>query len=97
MAPIANSLYAAGISHETAGPEILGKFGMPQAACSFAENGIMQIGGVSEALVLSTCNRVEVYFPPLPTDSRTRCSTPLYGADAEDFKKICSVEKTRRR
>ena len=35
---------------------------MPQAACSFAESGILQIEGVSEALALSTCNRVEIYF-----------------------------------
>lgn len=97
MAPIANSLYAAGISHETAGPEILGKFGMPQAACSFAENGIMQIGGVSEALVLSTCNRVEIYFSAASDGLADAVFDSLYGVDAEDFKKICSVKKTRRR
>lgn len=93
MAPIANSLYAAGISHETAGPEILGKFGMPQAACSFAENGIMQIRGVSEALVLSTCNRVEIYFSAASDGLADAVFDSLYGADAEDFKKICSVKK----
>lgn len=93
MAPIADSLYAAGISHETAGPEVLGRFGMPQAACSFAESGILQVAGVSEALVLSTCNRVEIYFSAASDELAGAVLESVYGADAGDFKKICSVRK----
>lgn len=56
------NIFVFGISHNCANPQILGECGMQKDECSAAEAEIINSGLASEALILSTCNRVEIYL-----------------------------------
>ena len=55
-------IYATGISHETVESTALGKYGLAGDKCSEAESGVLSAGIADEMLLLSTCNRVEMYL-----------------------------------
>jgi glutamyl-tRNA reductase len=65
------NLFCVGLSHRIADVDVLGRF-----ARSAADNSILRGCGCAEALLLTTCNRVEVYAAAeksLETDEITRC------------------------
>lgn len=70
-------LYVIGISHECASPETLGFYAVPADKCVDAQRKILDIPSVSEALVLSTCNRVEVYFCASDAAARSQVLSAL--------------------
>src|SRR5574341_1278487 len=50
-----------GLSHKTAPIEVREKLNFPEATVPDALRKIMTYEGVRESLILSTCNRVEIY------------------------------------
>ena len=65
------SLFCIGISHHTANVETRERYALHRS-----EEALRTESGCAEALVLATCNRVEVYLStaePLATDHITRC------------------------
>ncbi len=61
-----------GLSHKTAPVEIREKFAISDRALAEALRGLVQRYGVDEAVVLSTCNRVEIYTVQRQVASGTR-------------------------
>ena len=65
------NLFCVGLSHHTANVETRERFaGRPETDC------VLRDSGCAEALVLSTCNRVEVYAASaarVPTEAVVRC------------------------
>uniref|UniRef100_A0A7S3A106 Glutamyl-tRNA reductase n=1 Tax=Rhodosorus marinus TaxID=101924 RepID=A0A7S3A106_9RHOD len=51
-----------GLSHHTATVEVREKLAVPEADWQSVARDMCELAGVSEAAVLSTCNRFEVYF-----------------------------------
>jgi glutamyl-tRNA reductase len=60
------NLVLAGISHKTAPVEIRERLAIPEARIPEALAWLLGAEGVSEALILSTCNRVEVLLATAP-------------------------------
>lgn len=56
------NFFVLGISHNVVGAEDLGECGMTKETCSNLEEEIIASGLATEALVLSTCNRIEIYL-----------------------------------
>ena len=57
-----NSFKAIGLSYKTAPLEVREKVALDQEQCAALTKLLSEYGEVSEALVLSTCNRTEVYY-----------------------------------
>jgi len=77
------NLFCIGLSHHTANVATREQF----AGGATAES-IMDEAGCSEALLLSTCNRVEVYAvsqKPISTDEIARCLMRKYDAGANEY------------
>ena len=53
-------LHLTGVSHKTAPVEVRECLAFPEAALPDALNDLKSCDGVSEAMILSTCNRVEI-------------------------------------
>lgn len=62
MEHCADNLFVIGISHECASPETLGANSLTAENCTIVERGMLERDEVSEAVILSTCNRIEIYF-----------------------------------
>jgi len=58
----AGKVVSIGLSHHTATVEVREKLAVPEAEWCSAGNQLAELENVSEAAVLSTCNRFEVYF-----------------------------------
>ena len=54
------SLRLLGINHKTAPIELRERVAIPRERLAGAGLGLLEVAGVTEAMVLSTCNRVEV-------------------------------------
>lgn len=57
-----HNLYAAGISHECAKAQLVGQCALTPQKCTETESRLLGLSGISEILILSTCNRFETYF-----------------------------------
>jgi len=91
-------LYLAGISHQCAGAETIGLFGVAKEAASEAEENLLKTAGVSEALVLSTCNRVELYLAADSEQSARNAAeefSAARGQGAGEFLKIGYLKTNR--
>src|ERR1044071_4465401 len=55
------SLLVIGLSHRTAPIEMRERFAFPDSAIPAVLTGLRQSGLAQEAVILSTCNRVELY------------------------------------
>ena len=87
------NLYLAGISHQCADTQMLGKCGVSNDFTQLSEDAILKIPEISEALVLSTCNRVEIYIVATSSDAVSKaidvfCKNPPRNCDSTEFKKI---------
>lgn len=69
-----------GLSHKTAPVEVREKLAIPDEALPQALNALRQQQGVREGLILSTCNRVEVFARGEP-DSDLAQALPCFLAD----------------
>lgn len=86
-------IYLIGLNHKTAGVDIRERYALPSCdPCS--EGLITELGPVSEALILSTCNRVEFLVVGEPTENiRERvlsfwsrhCCQPMADLDAHTY------------
>ena len=59
---VSKSLYFCGVSYQNVSTEILGKCSVAKENCAEREKLLLEKYGVSEVVLLSTCNRVEYYF-----------------------------------
>ncbi len=55
------SIVVVGLNHKTAPVEVREKLSFPEATVPQALKKLMSYGGVKESIILSTCNRVEIY------------------------------------
>jgi glutamyl-tRNA reductase len=55
------NLFCFGLSHQTATVDIRERFAIPDTALADSVQRLKQLAGVNEGVVLSTCNRTEVY------------------------------------
>ncbi len=84
-------LYVVGISHMCADAETVGSCGVPKECAAEAEQTLLDADGVSEALILSTCNRVELYFvSERGAENALKAfeKTPSRGRDFGKFQKL---------
>ncbi len=56
------NLFVAGLNYKTAPIEVREKYAFSENEIKEALTNIKNIGGILECLILSTCNRVEIYF-----------------------------------
>ena len=66
---MARELLAVGLSHHTAPVEVRERMAMDEPAVRDRLNRLREQGAVSEAMLLSTCNRVELYAVPEDEDA----------------------------
>ena len=93
-----NFLYVVGISHVCADAETVGACGVPKESADLAEEMLMDLCGFSETLVLSTCNRIEIYFVSDSENAVERAigafgKVPSRGRDIEKFASLAYVKK----
>src|SRR4030067_182120 len=55
------SIIVVGLSHKTAPVDVREKLSFPEAVIPDAFKALMSYEGIKEGLILSTCNRVELY------------------------------------
>src|SRR5260370_34835690 len=55
------NLFCFGLSHQTAGVDVRERFAIPESALPEALARLETMPGLTEGLVLSTCNRTEFY------------------------------------
>jgi glutamyl-tRNA reductase len=55
------SIFCFGLSHRTAGVEVRERFAIPQSALAEALGQLKTVRGVTEGVIVSTCNRTEFY------------------------------------
>jgi glutamyl-tRNA reductase len=56
------NIFCFGISHQTANVEVRERFAIPDSALADSLTRLARISGVQEGVVLSTCNRTELYI-----------------------------------
>lgn len=81
------SLFILGLSHRTAPVEIREKVAFDEAQLPSALGALNACDGVSEAMILSTCNRTEIYFEGTASAARTPLAwlTDYRGLGASDI------------
>ena len=84
-------IYAAGISHETVESAALGKYGLAGDKCSEAESGVLSAGIADEMLLLSTCNRVEMYLVSADAEAAAKAAKAVYGTCGGEFVSLGKV------
>lgn len=92
------NFFVVGISHKCADTETVGKCGVPKEFASAAENAILALPDVSETLILSTCNRVEIYFVSTSENAVEEtlgafAKTLSNGRDIEAFKRLAYTKR----
>lgn len=89
------TLLAVSINHRTASMEVLAKASMGREASAELARGLMQAQHVGEALVLSTCNRTEVYIETTRfhagLESLVEPLAKRVGVERADLPNLCSV------
>ncbi len=80
-------LICIGLNHETAPVEVREKFAVPMEQLGLKSHELIELAGITEAVVISTCNRMEVY---VASDSVEQAEISLkqklnYGSDGEHF------------
>ncbi len=86
---VSKSLYFCGVSYQNVSTEILGKCSVAKENCAEREKLLLEKYGVSEVVLLSTCNRVEYYFIA-PENFDVSALVEEIFPDAKD---VCLVKK----
>ncbi len=82
------NLIVIGVNHQTAPVEVREQFAIPEARLPEAVKTLVSQPGIEEALIVSTCNRVELVARV--TDSGadlSGCLSQLYGFDTQAYRK----------
>lgn len=89
------SIIVVGLSHKTAVTECRAKFTFPEATIPTALGKLMSYPGVTESLIVSTCNRVEIYASVKETaqgtESIKQFISDYHGLTREDLDKSLYV------
>lgn len=56
------TIYAVGVNHTTASVDLRERIAFTPEQLELALPALQQLGGVNEAVIVSTCNRTEVYY-----------------------------------
>jgi len=79
------SIFCFGLSHRTAGVEVRERLAVPVSALPEAFAQLKTIPGVTEGVIVSTCNRKEFYVTGEPADT----SAPaFFGNFYRDFRAV---------
>jgi len=80
------NLFCLGLNHETAPVEVRERFAVPMERLGQKSRSLVDLEGVSEAVVISTCNRMEVYVA---------CEDGAIGVAEMNVKQHLGVESDR--
>lgn len=81
------NLVVIGVNHQTAPVEVREQFAIPEARLPEALKCLASHPGVEEALIVSTCNRVELVARTSNGNADVRsCMRDLYGIDPEPYR-----------
>lgn len=78
-------LFAAGVSHKTAPVEVREQLAVKQSELIDLARSVKLLGQLDEVVVLSTCNRVEVYGTTRQTDSDIKSLLQLFCSEPHDL------------
>lgn len=82
------NLVVIGVNHQTAPVEVREQFAIPEARLPEALKCLASHPGVEEAMIVSTCNRVELVARTTNGNADVRsCIRGLYGIDPEPYRK----------
>src|SRR5271166_4348591 len=82
------NLIVIGVNHQTAPVEVREQFAIPEARLPEAVKALAALPGIEEAMIVSTCNRVEVVARAKDADADIHaCLQKLYGFDTQPFRK----------
>jgi len=70
--PIVMSLVCVGLNHQTAPVELREKVAYPEHTLAESLTAVQSLEGVDQAVILSTCNRVEIYAEVAPEHAEGR-------------------------
>jgi glutamyl-tRNA reductase len=81
------NLVVIGVNHQTAPVEVREQFAIPEARLPEAVKCLATHPGVEEAMIVSTCNRVELVARTVNGTADVRgCMQKLYGVDPEPYR-----------
>jgi glutamyl-tRNA reductase len=91
------NLYCLGLNHETAPVEIREKFSIPVEHLGERSHQLTKLNGVNEAVVISTCNRMEIYVAtedddPKNAEISVKQNLGFHGDDESHFYECQSDE-----
>ena len=82
------NLIVIGVNHQTAPVEVREQFAIPEARLPEAVKTLVSQPGIEEAMIVSTCNRVEVVARAKDANADLQgCLQNLYGFDPQPYRK----------
>ena len=82
------NLIVIGVNHQTAPVEVREQFAIPEARLPEAVKSLADHPGIEEAMIVSTCNRVELVARAADGDADVySCLQKLYGFDPQPYRK----------
>src|SRR5271169_3236054 len=82
------NLIVIGVNHQTAPVEVREQFAIPEARLPEAVKALAAQPGIEEAMIVSTCNRVEVVARARDANmDLLGCLHELYGFDPQTYRK----------
>ena len=84
------NLIVIGVNHQTAPVEVREQFAIPEARLPEAVKCLTANPGIEEAMIVSTCNRVELIARAVDGDATIdmqACLRNLYGFDPQPYRK----------
>src|SRR5271167_923943 len=82
------NLIVIGVNHQSAPVEVREQFAIPEARLPEAVECLASQPGIEEAMIVSTCNRVELVARAKDANADLhRCLPELYGFDTEAYRK----------
>jgi glutamyl-tRNA reductase len=90
------NLIVIGVNHQTAPVEVREQFAIPEARLPEALKSLVSQPGVEEAMIVSTCNRVELVARTADGQADIRnCLHQLYGIDPGPYRKYLYEHRDR--
>ena len=86
------NIFCLGLNHETAPVEVRERFAVPIEELGRASHQLTQLAGVNEAVVISTCNRTEVYVATPSVDDARNSVKQNFGCTAEEVEHFYDCE-----
>jgi glutamyl-tRNA reductase len=94
------NIFCLGLSHQTAKISVRERFAIPDVGLAEALQRLRQVPGVDEAVILSTCNRTELYLagfagPPTPETVLRGLQRRLLKGDLQRLFQLSAAEAVR--